>query len=672
MNTKPLVSAFFLLVLAGHANGDATETEKQIGQDMEHIVVTATRTERNASEVMRSLSVLDRAQIDSIQGQSLGDLVNALPNITLAGGPRAGSQTINIRGLGGNKLLQTVDGARLSFESGHRPSYYLDPALLKGVEALRGPASSLWGSGALGGVVAQRTLDPVDLTDGDDIGGFIRSGYNDNNQQHTTTVAVGVELGSIDWLLSGYYRDSDDLEMGNGETLADSSSQDSGVLAKLNWQPADDHILQLNYRASNSDGSVPSNGAAEVNETSNFLIERETRTHNASARWDFNPGNNGLDSQALLYWNQVEIDEARVSDGRGDATSLDEYGLNVMNVSKVGHLTLQYGADIYREEFSAFRSGDNRPLPPEATSDVWSVYLQSQFQLTDGWRLDLGLRHDDFTTEAENLNDERSESSTSSTLALVWQPTDWADLALRYDEAFRAPTSEELYTSGTHFCLGRGFCNRFVPNNQLEAENASNVELLGKFTFSNVLGADRLTIEGAVFDNRVDNFIEQVVSGPSFFPFPDAGTTTWINVSDADIQGFELQTQYQRGGLNLALGYGQTRGEDNATGDDLTNIPADTLSADLNYTFAERALVTGLRVVHAASQRNTDYMENTTGISYDGYSVVDLYAIWSPRQLPGIQFDLNINNVGDKFYTRAWDQLPESGREIILSARYSL
>lgn len=677
MQRRQLLAAALVLTLVNQANAENQSPEgKAEGKAaenpaMDHIIVTATRVDRDISEVMRSISLLDRQHIDSIQGQSVGDLVNALPNITLAGGARAGSQTINIRGLGGNKLLQTVDGARLSFESGHRPSYYLDPALVKSVEALRGPASSLWGSGALGGVIAQRTLDASDLAAAGSMGGFVRTGYNENNHQQTTTVALAGMTANTDWLLSGYHRDSDDLVLGNGETLQHSASDDFGYLTKFTWEATEDHQLQFNYRASTTDGSVPSNGTAQANNTSNFVIQRETDTQHANARWRFTPGNDLINSQALVYWNRIEVDEARVSDGRGDNTELNETGINLMNVSTFGVVTLQYGADLYREEFEALRSGTNRPLPPKAVNDVWSVYVQGEAQLNEAWRVDLGLRHDDFTTEADNLNDRRSDSSASSSMALVYQPADTVSLAIRYDEAFRAPTAEELYTSGTHFCMGPGFCNRFVPNDSLEAESASNVELIGKFSLNNLLGADVISIEAAAFDNNVDNFIEQIVTGPSFFHFPDPGTTTWVNVSDADISGFEVQAAYLRGGMNLSFAYGQTRGTDNATGDDLTNIPADTLSADLSYTFSRQALKAGLRWIHADSQRRTNYAENTAGLSFDGYSVVDLYASWSPSALPAIQFDLNVNNIEDTFYRRAWDQLPEAGREVILSARYS-
>jgi outer membrane receptor protein involved in Fe transport len=199
---------------------------------LEHIVVTATRIDTTLEDAARSIAVLDRMTIESMQPQSVAQTLLYEPNITVAGGPRAANQAVNIRGLSGNKVLQTIDGARQSFESGHRPGYFLDPELLASVEAVRGPVSSLWGSGALGGVVAQRTLRADDyLARGDNLGGFVKSGYNDNNGQSTTTAAVLGRATDTDWLLSAYYRDSDDIALGNGETLEGSANETQGC-----WQ----------------------------------------------------------------------------------------------------------------------------------------------------------------------------------------------------------------------------------------------------------------------------------------------------------------------------------------------------------------------------------------------------------------------------------------------------
>jgi hemoglobin/transferrin/lactoferrin receptor protein len=637
---------------------------------LETVVVTATRIDTRLEDAARSIAVVTRDTIESMQAQSIAQTLQFQPNITTSGGPRAANQGVNIRGLSGNKVLQTVDGARQSFESGHRPSFFLDPELLASVEAVRGPVSSLWGSGALGGVIAQRTIRADDMLGrGDNLGGFVKTGLNSNNGQHTTTAALLGRGERSDWLLSGYHRDSDDTELGNGETLEGSANETQGLLAKYRQRFGESQSVELIYRTAFFDGAVPSNGEAELNGTSNFLLRRQQETHNASIDYRIDSDSPWLDAQVLAYYNRVDMDEARVSDGRDDSTTLDTVGLNVNNTQRLGEITLLYGLDAYRESFSADRSGFNRPIPPDASSDVWSLYSQAQIPLSASWRVDLGLRYDSFSTEADNLGERRSDDATSPSAALVYTPSDWATLTLRHDRAFRAPGAEELYSTGTHFCMGPRFCNTFTPNPDLDAERAANTELLARLDLSENLPVDRFVVEGSVFENRVDDFIEQIVSGPFFFGRPDPGNTRWINVDAARLRGGELAATLQQGGLSLRVAYGITRGEDRNSGEDLSNIPADTLNADLSYAFSDIALLTGFRLTHAADQDRTNVPEFTESL-FAGYTVADLYARWSPAWSSALRFDLNVNNLTDRFYQRAWDQLPQAGREVILSARY--
>ncbi len=638
---------------------------------VETVIVTATRLQRPLDEIGRSIAVVGREEIETMQPQSVPRVLAFEPNITVAGGPRASTQSVNIRGLQGNKVLQTVDGARQNFESGHRPSYFLDPELLRSVEAVRGPASSLWGSGAVGGLVAQNTITAKDVLGSEEgVGGFLKSGYDENDDGSTSTAVIAGASGSLSGLLSGYYRDSDDIQLGNGDRLQGSGSNSHGELGKLNWQLGDTQALEFVYRHSDWDGSVPTNATAEVNTSSNFMIDRKQTTDNVNLAYDYHGSSDLVNVQALAYANRVDLDEKRLSDGRADSTRLDVLGFNLSNLSEVGNVQLMYGVDSYREKFKPKRGGEDRPVPPDAETTAWGSYALASVPLVPAWTMELGVRYDHFETDASDLNTDAADSATSPSAAIVWDTADWLTLSLRYDRAFRAPGAEELFSSGYHFCISPGFCNSFLPNPDLDPEKASNIELNGKLAFTDVAGADVIHVELSVFENEVDNFIEQIVVGPSFFPVMDGGYTTWVNVDNATLTGGELAAAYLRGGLSLKASYGLVRGEDDNSNEDLTNIPADTLKLDLAYHFSSLNLAAGVRYTHADNQNRTDYPENTTDTSYDSYGITDLYASWSPESLSSLRFDLNVNNLQDKYYRRAWEQLYEAGREVILSARY--
>lgn len=72
-------------------------------------------------------------------------------------------QDVTLRGYGKNGVLTLVDGIRQGTDTGHLNSTFLDPALVKRIEVVRGPSALLYGSGALGGVIAYETVDAADL-----------------------------------------------------------------------------------------------------------------------------------------------------------------------------------------------------------------------------------------------------------------------------------------------------------------------------------------------------------------------------------------------------------------------------------------------------------------------------------------------------------------------------
>ena len=652
MKPKPL-AVLISSIISAPAMADAVDNSPVF--NVGEVVVNATRMEQKSDEVSRPITVVDKETIDNIQPQSVAEVLANEPNILIDGGSRPGFQTINIRGLGDNRVLQTVDGVRQDFESGHRASYFLDPIILKSVEVVKGPASTLWGSGALGGVVAQTTIDAADILESDDdVGGLVKSSFNFNNDQLTTTAVVAGRTDSVDWLISGYGRDSNNIEMGNGQPLEDSASEDQGALAKVEWQINEDQSIAFNARHATVEGGVPSNGASQVNGSSVFLIDKDQVNNSLSADYRINTESPLLNAQVMAYWNSVDVDESRVSDGRIDNTEKDTYGLNLNNLSQFDNFTLLYGIDGSHSSFSAERSGADRPTPPDADIDVWGAFAQGIIPLSDKWTVELGARYDYFSTEAKNIGESRSDNELSPSAALIWQTTDSLELTLRHDRAFRAPTAEELYSTGTHFCMGPGMCNTFLPNSDLKAEKAANTELMAKLKINNAW-----TLKTSIFENRVDDFIEQTVS---MNPFP--GNTYWENVDKAKLHGFEINALYSQNDINLALGYGQTRGKDLATGDPLNNIPANTWSADLSSSFLNNQLKAGVRVLHAEEQ------DLSTGDVYDDYTITDLYAAWQPAALKDLTINLTVNNATDEYYRRAWAEIYEAGREVSLAATY--
>lgn len=224
--------------------------------------VTATRHEQSVNDVPVSVSVLGREQLDQQNVNSIKDLVRNEPGVSVGGaGQRAGITGYNIRGIDGDRVLTQVDGVEVpaSFFNGpyaqtHRN--YVDPEIVKRVEILRGPASALYGSSAIGGAVSYFTLDADDIIkDGKDVGARLKTGYSSADDSWLKSATVAGRHEQFDALLHLSQRDGHETESygntgGTGLDRTEANPEDvrtTNLLAKLGWNYNDSDRLQLTY-----------------------------------------------------------------------------------------------------------------------------------------------------------------------------------------------------------------------------------------------------------------------------------------------------------------------------------------------------------------------------------------------------------------------------------------
>jgi hemoglobin/transferrin/lactoferrin receptor protein len=238
---------------------------------LEQITVSATRQAQDVATVPSSVSVHDRAELDRQNVNNIRDLVRYEPGISVGGaGQRAGTTGYNIRGIDGDRILTQVDGVEVpdSFFTGpyantHRN--YVDPEIVKRVEILRGPASALYGSSAIGGAVSYYTLDPDDIIKpGKDVGARLKTGYSSADESWLTSATVAGRTGQFDGLLhlsqrNGHETESYGSNNGTGLQRTEANPEDvrtTNVLAKLGWNYADDARLGLTYEKYKDDRST--------------------------------------------------------------------------------------------------------------------------------------------------------------------------------------------------------------------------------------------------------------------------------------------------------------------------------------------------------------------------------------------------------------------------------
>lgn len=496
----------------------------------------------------------------SKQATSVAAALEDIPNVDIRGGSRSIAQKPNIRGLSDNRVVQVIDGVRQNFDLAHRGSYFLPMSLIQEIEVIKGPSSSLWGSGALGGVVAMRTPNALDLLKNNDkFGVKIRQGYQTANNLSERDVSVFAANDKFDVLISGFYNNADNLRTGKGNKLNNTAYKQFGGLAKFGWQINDANRVELSHRETRFKQTAPSNNEVENEFTNEQIIDQIKEFHGSnngfppkpqpspSERSEFyskvktrfgsvsyltdqqipdqstvfnyylTPDNPYLNTHIALYNNKTIEKEQRKVSGVKDKTKLTTRGINLRNSSELSHISFVYGVDYMRDKIRTERGKNDkdakfRAEPYNANSNTTGVYLIAHIPLFgEKLLLSPSVRYDHYDTSSKTVK--YKDNHLSPATKLTWIVTNWLDFTAKYNEAFRAPSMQERFVSGAHFgvgagILGRDEINKFVANPNLRPETAKNKEITANLHFDSLFKqGDKFKIEATYFRNDVKDFI---------------------------------------------------------------------------------------------------------------------------------------------------------------------
>ena len=631
---------------------------------------SAFRDDRELLDTPVATSVVEREELETKQAGDFEQLIGDLPGVSIDGGPRGISQEPNIRGFQDEQIVLRFDGGRLNFGQAHRGRFFVDPDLVKRVEVVRGGGSTLFGSGALGGVISIETVDAADLLlPGQTFGGRLTFGYGSNGEQYNASGSVYADYGDVDLLFALTGRQiSENLEAGGGAVIPFSQFDATNGLFKFGYEPSSASRLEFSYSAYSDEGEVPSNSNDNPG-GSNPVVGREADVQDFRLSWEYAPeGSDVFDLSALFYGTRLEIDENRLPPNapRFDQTTYDTYGVEIVNRSRfdIGvPVRLVYGFEAYEDTQEGTRDGGPRGSFPSAEARTFGVFAEGTFELSSTLDLIAGIRFDDYKRDPNDPTLASADDDfVSPRLGLSFRPNEAWQIYGNIAQAFRAPSLSELYSDGLHFA-GVPFVfpdNFFVPNPNLEPEESLQFEIGTRFNRNGVFRPDdQMSFAVNAYYAEVDNFIEQVVN-------VFAGTTTSSNV-DADLWGFEAEARYDAsnwfvgGGLSIARG-------DSANGDPLGSIPQDRLTLNAGFRPTSDWIV-GARATIAAEQ---DRVPTGTTPS-EGYETVDLYASYSPLNGPlsGGAIRLGVDNVFDQNYTIYPNALSQPGRAFKLSATFT-
>ena len=701
---------FRLSLLAGAALAvcpvwaDDALPEEELRAD--EVTVYGTSNPIPVFEYPGQVSVVTRDEIERLIPSTPADLMKSVPGVEFSGGPRRTGMVPSIRGLSGDNVLILLDGARQSFSSGHDGRFFLEPDLIQTAEIVRGPASALYGSGAVGGVLAFETSDAADLLrDGETIGARLRAGYQSVNEEASATVTAYGVTGALDALASLSVRQSGDIGLGSGADLPSDDEITSG-LAKLGYQFTPALRGELSWQGFSNSAVEPNNGQG-TGSTGDPLLDRDVEksidADTLRGQLTFNPETDLIDARATVYRQVTNVDEYDETIPRTTGREIETTGFSARNASRfdLGGVatTLTIGGDWY-EDTQTGTDTDTvtgiRGGVPNASAEFTGLFAQVEAELDQPLGLPgqliliPGIRYDEFESSSELNAETASREEISPRFAASYGPVNWFRLFASYAEGFRAPSVNELYLDGVHFSVPHPTLfnpatgsmvfvnNNFIPNANLKPETSETVEIGFGLDFQNLVAqGDRLQGKISWYESDVEDLINLGVDftydptcfvGPTFFPCT-AGTTYSDNVSSAELSGVELEAAYEAEAFYANLSFSSIEGTDLTTGEDLGTLTPDRLVVDLGWYTPDRDVRIGSRFRFAGDYERQDG-SGAIVEAREGYSVVDLYASWSPGFADSLRVDFGIENVFDEDYERVFEGVSEPARNFKIAASY--
>ncbi|HEJ9120283.1 TPA: TonB-dependent hemoglobin/transferrin/lactoferrin family receptor [Serratia marcescens] len=657
------------------SSSNAAPAKKAKAAD-ETMTVVATGNQRSSFEAPMMVTVIEGNSPESQTAGTAADMLRRVPGITVTGSGRSNGQDLMMRGYDRRGVLTLVDGIRQGTDTGHINGTFLDPALVKRIEVVRGPSALLYGSGALGGVVSYETVDAADLLlPGHDSGFRVYGTAGTGDHSLGMGASAYGKTDNLDGLLSFGTRDVGDLRQGNGFD-APNDETISNVLAKGTWKLDDNQSLSGNLRYYNNSAQEPKNPQTPASSSGNLMTDRSTIQRDAALSYKLKPaGQDWLDAEAKVYYSDVKIN-AHANGSEDEARKQTTKGAKLENRTRLfadtfaSHL-LTYGTEAYKQEQTP---GGATESFPHAKINFASGWLQDEITLRDlPVTLLAGTRYDNYKGSSDGYADVDADK-WSSRGAVSITPTDWLMLFGSYSQAFRAPTMGEMYNDSKHFSIPMGpttITNYWVPNLNLKPETNETQEYGFGLRFDDLMLADdSLQFKASYFDTKAKDYITTDVTmelgrGPRG-PYCISCTTFSTNIDRAKIWGWDATLSYKTPWFGWDLAYNRTRGKNEATGDWLSSINPDTVTSSLDVPLGETGLSAGW--VATFAERATRVETGTA--EQAGYGVNDFYLSYKGRdRLQGMTTTVVLGNAFDKEYYSP-QGVPQDGRNAKLLVSY--
>lgn len=620
------------------------------------VVVTARRTPQPILEAKADMSVVSRQEIEDLHIGNIEEALRTVPGVQFLnyGGNALNGNISGIRINGSKDIVVLVDGVKVTDLKGPGQNGYIYSALLSNpdnierIEVLRGSASTMYGSGAKGGVIniitrkISRTQTSMDISKGN----FGKENYRFDTQGRKGRFGYNIYQ---DKTLSGDFKDGGGVKWhGHTNTKAEG--------AKLFWDFNDDHTLTYSYDSNHS----RYNGWDRIY-IGPYHGFYKLDTHTVNDEWKLS----SHWSNSLTYRRSREKAEYAKPMGEGNVYGLVraspysdsknytyDFISDHINYTAGGHSIIM-GVDYSKADGYSYNTGSSKSFTSHSMKNT-SWYIQDDWKIFPRITLSGGIRHDKPSLDT-------AESHNSKSYKLSWDMTDKDTVYAGRSDYFILPSMDQLYNSD-------GSDSRLKPS-------------YGRTT---TIGYNRKFSDSSLFtfnwyDTKAASDIGTAwsSSGQSVTIDPTTGKPIWHYVNTRN-RTLGWNAQYEgklNDRLSCRLGWAHMKVTSTETFVDHGYAPKDLITFGLTYDWNKWKMALDGYYFIRLDSRNNHFTNSRYGemksFPSDKYAVFNLSADYSPRK--DLTFYMKVENLFDKLYAEhtdvSWNPSAGPGRWYSLPGR---
>ena len=558
-------------------------------------VVTASRVTESRENTLADVSVIEREEIEKSGLSSLVELLASQPGVEIeSNGGFGQAATIHLRGNGSQAVVVLVDGMRMASATNGTTTFQdISPEQIERIEIVRGPASSLYGSDGIGGVVQIFTRQASDKPQ---LSAFL--GYGSyHTLQGATHLSGKVENTAYALNVSTLNTDGfSTLKIATGQDADKDAYRNLSISGNVNTEVLSGQNLGLQFYRSQSHGDYDSNDFPAFQDTRQQSVALFSNNH-FTASW---------------------LSKLRAGESMDVFSSVDNYGKNNIRTyqrqySWQNDLSLPYGTLTLaydRLEDHVVSSSTSYSKNRRSNNGWLSSYLLE----AGPHSLHLSLRRDD---NSQFGNHDTGNMAYGYKINPQWRVNG------SFGTAFRAPTFNDLYWPFQDF----GFGYTYKGNPNLKPESSRNKEL------SVIFDQGHHHISATLFHNEISNLIVSAQGVANDFP---------ANVGSATIDGLSLAYEGWFSTYHLRVNSDFQNPKNDETGKVLTRRSRRHASVNIEKVIDKFEL--GAEMI-ATGKR---YNDADNSIPLPGFALVNLTTSYPLSTDWNLQ--ARVNNVLDKDY----------------------